>query len=128
MPYSRHKYIYKLSPSIHLGGLFYLHSYWSRLLRFNSALCTNFKTIDMTYQEFKNDYLNLCSKFGRDTKRKILNDLKKDVQELTYRIESIKESIITSGYAYLYGEIYTKYDLSMLEQELQFTNQLISEL
>ena len=82
----------------------------------------------MTYQEFKNDYLNLCLKFGRDTKRKILNDLKKDVQELTYRIESIKEGIITSGYAYLYGEIYTKYDLSMLEKELQFTNQLILEL
>ena len=35
--------IYKLSPSIHLGGLFYLHSYWNRLLQFDSALCTNFK-------------------------------------------------------------------------------------
>ena len=82
----------------------------------------------MNYANYKKEYLDLCQKFERDTKRKILNDLKKDVQELTYRIESIRESIITSGYAYLYGEIYTKYDLSMLEQELKFTNQLISEL
>lgn len=43
MPYSRHKYIYKLSPSIHLGGLFYLRSLWISLMRVETSLRTNFK-------------------------------------------------------------------------------------
>ncbi len=82
----------------------------------------------MTYQEFKNDYLNLCKKFGRDTKRKIKNDLEKDVKELEYRIESIKPRLAVKVCVYLYGELHTKRDLFRYEQELQFTNQLITEL
>jgi hypothetical protein len=82
----------------------------------------------MNYENYKEQYLDLCQKFGRDTKRKIKNDLEKDSRELNYRIDYLKPKIIVGGQAYLYGEIYTKYELSMLEQELQFTNQLITEL
>jgi hypothetical protein len=82
----------------------------------------------MTYQEFKNDYLNLCKKFGRDTKQKIKNDLKNDVKELEYRIESIKPRLAVKVCVYLYGELHTKRDLLRYERELQFTNQLITEL
>ena len=82
----------------------------------------------MTYQEFKDDYLRLCEKFGRDTKRKIKNDLKNDIKELEYRIESIKPRLSVNAFTYLYGELHTKRNLLKYEQELKFTNQLISEL
>ena len=82
----------------------------------------------MNYQEFKNDYLNLCKYFGRDTNRKIKNDLKKDAKELEYKIDYLKPILEVKSITYLYGELHTKRDISMLEQELKFTNQLISEL
>lgn len=82
----------------------------------------------MNYENYKEQYLDLCQKFGRDTKRKIKNDLKNDVKELEYRIESIKPRLAVKVCVYLYGELHTKRDLFRYEQELQFTNQLITEL
>lgn len=82
----------------------------------------------MNYQNFKEEYLRLCKEFGRDTKRKIKNDLKKEVEELEYRIEHIKDKLRSFDIAYLYGERYTQRELSILEIELKFTNQLITEI
>ncbi len=97
-------------------------------MRFDSALCSNFKLTKMDYLEFKKEYLRLCEIFGRDTKRKIKNDLKNDVKELEYRIESIKPRLAVKACIYLYGELHTKRDLFRYEQELKFTNQLITEI
>lgn len=80
------------------------------------------------YELFKTEYLELCSKFGRDTNRKIKNDLKKDVNELMWRIEVIKPQLELKGFAMLLGELHTKRHLRKYEQELMYSNQLISEL
>ena len=80
------------------------------------------------YQSFKTEYLDLCQKFGRDTKRKIKNDLSKDVKELEYRIEHVKPRVETKGWCYLYGQFHSKRELKKYEQELMYTNQLLSEI
>lgn len=82
----------------------------------------------MSYQEFKEEYLELCSMFGRDTTRKIKNDLMKDVKELEYRIESIEVDITLEGACYLYGQLHTRTELKKYKTELEFSKQLISEL
>lgn len=80
------------------------------------------------YESFKAEYLYLCEKFGRDTKRKIKNDLDKDVKELEYRIKAIKPILEVKPITYLYGELHSRRHLRKYEQELIFTKQLISEL
>ena len=75
----------------------------------------------MDYSIFKSEYPY------RDTKRKILNDLKSDIKELEYRIEAIDSQIKVKGVAWLYGELYFKKDLKVIQQELNFTNQLLKE-
>lgn len=97
-------------------------------MQFDSAIRSSLKLTKMDYLEFKKEYLRLCETFGRDTKRKIKNDLKNDVKELEYRIESIKPRLAVNVCVYLYGELHTKRDLFRYEQELKFTNQLITEI
>lgn len=80
------------------------------------------------YQSFKKEYLELCQRFGRDTKRKIKNDLKKDANELQWRIDYLKPKIKSETVAWLYGEIYTHRELREYEQELKYTNQLLTEI
>lgn len=82
----------------------------------------------MDYLEFKKEYLRLCEVFGRDTNRKIKNDLNNDVKELEYRIASLEPRIETNGFAYLYGELHTRKMLDVIKRELKFTNQLITEI
>jgi hypothetical protein len=73
------------------------------------------------YSVFKSEYPY------RDTKRKLQNDLKSDVRELEYRINSVEPQIKAKGYAYLYGEVYRIKELNELKTELKFTNQLLKE-
>ena len=80
------------------------------------------------YQSFKSEYLDLCQKFGRDTNRKIKNDLKKDAIELADCIKFITPKIEEKGFCYLYGEIQYRKDLKKYIQELEYTNQLLNEL
>lgn len=80
------------------------------------------------YQSFKKEYLELCQRFGRDTKRKIKNDLSKDAKELQWRIDYLEPKIESETVAWLYGEIYTHRELREYQLELEYTNQLISEL
>lgn len=94
----------------------------------SSILHCALKSINMNYQEFKEEYLELCQIFGRDTKRKIKNDLKKDITEYQYRIEYIEPKILSRGACYLYGELYTRTDLNKYKKDLEFSKQLISEL
>lgn len=82
----------------------------------------------MEYLEFKNEYLRLCEMFGRDTKRKTMNDLKSDVKELEYRIDAIEPQVFAKGYGYLYGERHTNTTLRELKTELEFTNKLLTEI
>lgn len=82
----------------------------------------------MSYKEFKEEYLELCSMFGRDTTRKIKNDLKKEIAEWQYRIEYIEPAILSKGWCYLYGDLHTRIDLRKLKENLEFSKQLISEL
>lgn len=82
----------------------------------------------MEYVNFKNDYLRLCNEFGRDTKRKIANDLKSDVKELEYRIDAIEPQVKAKGYGYLYGERHNNTTLRELKNELEFTNKLLTEI
>jgi hypothetical protein len=82
----------------------------------------------MDYLNFKTEYLELCQRFGRDTKRKIVNDLNKDIAELQYRIDAIKDKIDLNGFTYLYGEIQTKKTLRTYMNELELTNILKTEL
>lgn len=79
----------------------------------------------MSYSDFKTEYLYMCQKYGRDTNRKIINDLSKDVDELVYRIEYIKPRIEIEGIAMMYGEIYTRRKLRDMETELEFTKTLL---
>lgn len=75
------------------------------------------------------DYLTFKQLYPyRDTKRKIINDLKSDIKELEYRIEAIEPQIETKGFAHLYGEIYRVKDLNEIKRELKYTNKLITEL
>jgi hypothetical protein len=82
----------------------------------------------MDYSEFKKEYLELCSKFERDTKRKIKNDLNNDAKELQYQIASLEPRLEVKPMVYLYGTLHTKVDLFRIKRELKFTNQLLSEL
>ena len=75
----------------------------------------------MDYSTFKSEYPY------RDTKRKIQNDLKSDIKELEYRIDAIEPQIKVKGFGWLYGELYFKKDLNVIQQELNFTNQLLKE-
>lgn len=82
----------------------------------------------MEYLEFKNEFLRLCDMFGRNTKRKIANDLKSDVTELEYQIKYIEPQVKAKGYGYLYGELHNDATLRMLKDELKFTNKLLTEI
>jgi hypothetical protein len=82
----------------------------------------------MNYLNFKTEYLELCQKFGRNTNRKIINDLNKDIAEFEYRIDAIKDKINLNGFAYLYGEVQTKKTLLTYVRELELTNILKTEL
>jgi len=75
------------------------------------------------------DYLTFKQLYPyRDTKRKIINDLKSDIKELEYRINAVKPQIENKGFAHLYGEVYRVKDLRELESELEYTNKLITEI
>lgn len=80
------------------------------------------------YQTFKNEYLNLCTRFGRDTKRKIKNDLNNDVKELEYQIEHLAPRLNIKVYTYLYGRIHNRQDLCRIKTELEYTKQLLTEI
>lgn len=82
----------------------------------------------MSYQLFKADYIDLCMRFGRDTKTKIKNDLKKGIKELEYRIEYIQPQIKQKGYARMYGDVYTPMHLKEMQTELEFSKQLLTEI
>jgi hypothetical protein len=82
----------------------------------------------MDYLEFKAEYLELCEKFGRDTKRKIANDLKKDIKELEYRIEYLEPQIRLKGVARMYGVLYGQRDLKQIKTELENSKQLLNEI
>jgi hypothetical protein len=82
----------------------------------------------MDYSKFKSEYLNLCARFGRDTKRKIANDLKSDVKELEYQIASLEPRLEVNPTAYLYGELHTRTKLRKIKTELQFSKQLLTEI
>lgn len=82
----------------------------------------------MEYLEFKNEYLRLCAKFGRDTNRKIKNDLKNDVKELQYQIDSLESRLEVKPMVYLYGILHTKGDLYRIKSELEYTKQLLTEI
>ena len=97
-------------------------------MRFDPSLCTNFKLNIMSYQVFKSEYLYLCSRHGRDTNRKIANDLKKDIKELEYRIEYLQPKIKEKGYARMYGDVYTPMHLREMQTELEFSKQLLTEI
>lgn len=82
------------------------------------------------YLKFKSEYLRLCKKFGRDTNRKIKNDLKNDAKELQYQIDSLEPRLETGlvYMVYLYGILHTKGDLYRIKSELEYTNQLLTEI
>jgi hypothetical protein len=80
------------------------------------------------YLEFKSEYLRLCEKFGRDTNRKIKNDLKNDAKELQYQIDSIESRLEVKPMVYLYGILHTRGDLYRIKSELEYTNQLLTEI
>lgn len=80
------------------------------------------------YLEFKSEYLRLAEKFGRDTNRKIKNDLKSDVKELQYQIDSLETRLELKPMVYLYGILHTKRDLYRIKTELEYTNQLLTEI
>ena len=82
----------------------------------------------MDYSIFKSEYLNLCTRFGRDTKRKIANDLKSDVKELEYQIASLEPRLNVDPRVWLYGELHSKRDLHRIKTELQFSKQLLTEI
>lgn len=81
----------------------------------------------MSYLNFKSEYLRLCEKFGRDTSRKIANDLRKDIIELEYRINAIEPVLRLKPFTYLYGEKCTLSTLEVMQTELEFTKQLLHE-
>jgi len=80
------------------------------------------------YSKFKSEYLRLCEKFGRDTNRKIKNDLENDAKELLYQIASLESRLEVKPMVYLYGILHTKVDLFRIKRELKFTNQLLTEI
>ena len=82
----------------------------------------------MDYSNFKSEYLDLCARFGRDTKRKVMNDLKSDVKELEYQIASLEPRLSVKPFAYLYGEIHSNVTLRKIKTELQFSKQLLTEI
>lgn len=82
----------------------------------------------MNYLKFKNDYLETFQYFGRDTKRKQINTLQNDINELAYRINSITEILTGKDYGYFYGEIVTEKTLRELKRELTNTNILFTEI
>jgi hypothetical protein len=82
----------------------------------------------MNYSNFKSDYLETFQYFGRDTKRKQINTLNDDVNELEYRIENITTLLIGKDYAHFYGEIVTEKTLRELKRELTNTNILLTEI
>lgn len=82
----------------------------------------------MSYEKFKQEYLSLSERFGRDTKRKITNDLKSDVKELEYQIASLEPRLELKPIVYLYGIMHTIGDLYRIKSELKYTKQLITEL
>jgi len=82
----------------------------------------------MDYQAFKTEYLSLSERFGRDTKRKIKNDLNNDVKELEYQIASLEPRLELKPCVYLYGIMHTKRDLYRIKNELEYTKQLLTEI
>ena len=74
------------------------------------------------YLDFKSEYPY------RDTKRKIQNDLNRDIKELEYRINAIEPQIEAKGYGYLYGVTYWNRDLNEIKTELEYCNQLLTEI
>jgi hypothetical protein len=82
----------------------------------------------MDYLNFKNEYLNLCARFDRDTKRKIKNDLNSDVIELQYQINAIEPQVKAKGYGYLYGEPHSGVTLRKIKLDLEYTKQLLTEI
>lgn len=81
----------------------------------------------MDYSKFKSEYLDLCARFGRDTKRKVMNDLKNDVKELEYQITSLEPRLEVDPRVWLHGILHSKRDLHRIKTELQFTKQLLTE-
>ena len=81
----------------------------------------------MTYEQFKTDFFDAMVYFGRNTKRKINNSIKADMQEVIYRIEAIEPQIQNKGFARLYGEVLYKRDLKNLKNELTFLKQIQNE-
>lgn len=82
----------------------------------------------MNYSNFKKDYLETFKYFNRDTKRKQINTLKNDINELEYRIENITNILTGKDYGYFYGEIVTEKTLRELKRELENTNILLTEI
>jgi hypothetical protein len=82
----------------------------------------------MDYLKFKSEYLSLCARFGRDTKRKIKNDLNNDVKELEYQIASLEPRLELKPCVYLYGIMHTIRDLYRIKRELEYTKQLLKEI
>lgn len=82
----------------------------------------------MNYLDFKIDYINLCEGVGRNTKTKIKNDLKKDINELEFKIDHLQSEIDRRGFARMYGVIYFKLDLDDIIKELEFSKKLLVEL
>ena len=82
----------------------------------------------MNYETFKTEYLDLSKRFGRDTNRKIANDLKNDVKELEYQIASLEPRLELKPCVYLYGIMHTMRDLYRIKSELEYTKQLLTEI
>ena len=82
----------------------------------------------MNYSNFKSEYLRIADKFGRDTNRKIINDLKKDAAELQYQIDSLESRLEAKPMVYLYGNLHTKGDLYRIKSELEYTKKLLTEI
>ena len=74
------------------------------------------------YLDFKSEYPY------RDTKRKIQNDLKSDIKELEYCINAIEPQIAAKKNGWLYGIKYWNRDLNELKTELEYCNQLLTEI
>ena len=82
----------------------------------------------MNYSNFKSEYLRIADKFGRDTNRKIINDLKKDVAELQYQIDSLEPRLEANPRVYLYGIVHSIGDLYRIKSELEYTKKLLTEI
>lgn len=80
------------------------------------------------YLDFKIEYLDLCVRFGRDTKRKQKNDLKNDIIWLIDKIEYIAPKLDKQDFCYHLGEVCTNRTLRTLKTELEFSKQLLKEL